>query len=237
MLLINPPSWRRTDHKLQKTFSKLNLHYLELHDNKDGVKTFNCDTRYDWYVLQNSNTNVITKVKMIDGTTEAIDIKRVNFIPNKNLKPINSLIAKQNEEKCSVLFSYSNYETRKEWMSEKQNEKYRYPCIHMTRRSGDKIYYSSRRDNGMFGVSKIIFGDRASTNGIISPFIDINGEYGQTQHAISVEVSEIDVDNVYKALTSRKFNEEIIDSIKWCGFQLDFRIFKYFKKNWWREFV
>jgi hypothetical protein len=44
--------------------------------------------------------------------------------------------------------------------------------------------YSNRNDLGMFGVSKVIFGD----SGINDVVIDMEGKYGMTQHAIALEV-------------------------------------------------
>ena len=54
--------------------------------------------------------------------------------------------------------------------------------------------YSSRNDNGHFGIKKIIFGD----SGIYNSIIDIEGIYGMTQHSIAILIENIDNGNIIK---------------------------------------
>ncbi|MHA1469288.1 MAG: Eco57I restriction-modification methylase domain-containing protein, partial [Candidatus Asgardarchaeia archaeon] len=52
--LIHPSGWRGASAAFEKTGDLLKskqMKYLEIHDEKDGVKTFDAETRYDWYVL------------------------------------------------------------------------------------------------------------------------------------------------------------------------------------------
>ena len=71
--LVHPALWRKPNHELQKHFTQNNLRYLEIHDEKDGQKTFGANTRYDWYVLQKSNAVGMTKIKGQDGKVVEID--------------------------------------------------------------------------------------------------------------------------------------------------------------------
>jgi hypothetical protein len=59
MELIHPSGWRNINGKfkdLQELILSKDLIYLEIHDEKDGLKTFGAETRYDYYILKNSNT-------------------------------------------------------------------------------------------------------------------------------------------------------------------------------------
>ena len=56
---INPPCWRKPNtqkcrnYGLYDLMTKDNhLTYLEIHNAKDGMKTFNAGTRYDWYIIE-----------------------------------------------------------------------------------------------------------------------------------------------------------------------------------------
>ena len=51
-----------------------------------------------------------------------------------------------------------------------------------------RYMYSSRNDNGHFGITKVIFGD----SGVFNPLIDIEGNYGMTQHAMAIEVDDLE---------------------------------------------
>ena len=102
MVFVHPSGWRNIDGKfktIQKEILSRDLQYLEIHNEKDGLKTFSSETRYDWYVLQNEivdNTNTI--IKFQDGTTNTINVNGLEFIPNGEYEKIMSMIAKNGEE-------------------------------------------------------------------------------------------------------------------------------------------
>ena len=88
LLFIHPSSWRKpTDNKsktngLFKLMTQKNkMIYLEIHNTKDGMKTFNCGTRYDWYLIQKNNQKIIkTMIKGEDGIIEYINLDKYKFI-------------------------------------------------------------------------------------------------------------------------------------------------------------
>jgi len=74
----------KSEHKILTIFKKYNLRFLEIHSDSDGLKTFNANTRYDFYCLQKSeyvgNTIIIDEL----GEKNNINIKEWEFIPNYN---------------------------------------------------------------------------------------------------------------------------------------------------------
>jgi hypothetical protein len=76
--MVHPSGWRNVDGRfkhIQNMFKNRQVIYLELHSEKDGIKTFGAKTTYDFYTLKNSvNHNHITKIRCIDGTYEDINI-------------------------------------------------------------------------------------------------------------------------------------------------------------------
>ena len=58
-----------------------------------------------------------------------------------------------------------------------------------------------------------------------------------TEHAIAIEVINMnEANNLKIALLSNKFNE-ILKSTMYSNFMIDWRIFQNFKKDWWKEYI
>jgi hypothetical protein len=65
--------------------------YLEIHNVKDGQKTFKCSTRYDWYILQNTLNKNLTIVKDEAGMINTIKFNEWYFIPNMMFDKLKNL--------------------------------------------------------------------------------------------------------------------------------------------------
>ena len=198
-----------------------------IHDTKDGMSTFKCGTRYDWYVIKKTPSVANTIVKDEQGVTTLIDMKEWSWLPNSNFDLIRSILAERGEPKCNVIQSMSSYEPRKSWMSNEFDDEFMYPVIHSTTKKEVRYKFSNRNDNGHFGVSKVIFGD----SGINEPINDVDGDYGMTQHAIGIEVRDTEeADNVITALKSNVF-AEVIKSCSWSTFAIEWNMFSDFKRD------
>ena len=155
------------------------------------------------------------------------------WLPNYNIDTIQTILAKENDEKCIIIQSMSSYEPRKKWMSKTKTDEFKYPCIHSTPKSGIRYMYSKVNDKGHFGVPKVIFGE----SGINEPVIDMNGKYGMTHGAMAIQISNLEeANNICKAIKSDKFSK-IIKSCLFSSFRIDWNIFKYFKKDFWKKFT
>jgi type I restriction-modification system DNA methylase subunit len=238
VIMIHPSGWRNVDgnfKRIQKLILSNSVKYLEMHNEKDGQKAFNATTSFDWYVVKNKkNENLETEIKGWDNNKTLINLKDFNFIPNGKIKQVLSLVAKDNEEKVSIVHSYSDYETRKPHMSKIRTEEHIHPCVYTTLKDGSiNVYFSTTKNNGHFGVSKLIW-----SNGMAStPFIDFDGGYGLTQFAYAIID---DVDNlplIKKVLDSDIF----LNLIGYCymssGDRYNRKILATFRKDFWREFL
>lgn len=98
LLPVHPSGWRNPEgifKKVQDLLKTKQMIYLEVHNVKDGIKTFKCSTTYDFYLLKNTDNNGFeTTIKCQDGTIERINIADYEFIPNGMFKEIFALIAK-----------------------------------------------------------------------------------------------------------------------------------------------
>lgn len=241
LLFVHPPGWRKpnTDRgkftKMFELMTKQNqMVYLEMHGIKDGQKLFNCGTRYDWYLIekkpQYKNTIVIDE----DGKQNEINLGELSWLPNSNILEINKILARDNDEKCPIMYDRTAYGAdKKDRVSSIECASFKYPCIHSTPKSGTRYMYSNVNDRGHFGISKVIFGE----SGIYNPIIDMEGKYGMTHGAMAIRVDNVDeAANICKVIESDKF-DKIIQSCIFSSFRIDWNIFKEFKKDFWKEFI
>ena len=244
LVFVHPSAWRKPQSESSKTiglFGKMahenHIEYLEIHDTKDGMSTFHAGTRYDWYVIKKHKNHSKTIVKDQQGVISEIDLTKWNFLPNYNFSKIKKILS--DTEQDYVIFSASLFETRKEWTSEKEDGKFKFPLIHSTPIGGPRKYWSSTKTPPvknavpMFGVSKVIFGE----SGINDVMVDTSGKYGLTQHAIGLKIkNEHEGKLVKQALESSEF-KDILNAMSFSNFQIDWRMFKYFRPDFYKQFL
>ncbi len=78
---------------------------------------------------------------------------------------------------------------------------------------------------------KLFFGETGVNNSIV----DTNGEYGMTQGAMAIVCGK-ECNNIKNAIESKKF-KDLLDSCNWSNYRIDWRMFNYFKKDFWKEFI
>ena len=135
--------------------------------------------------------------------------------------------------KNEVLYSSSIYDTRRPYVNNIKSETNNLPVVHnMTKKDGLGFVYSSE-DKGHFGISKVIlsFGRHQY------PYNDWKGEYGMSQICYGLKIiSKEEDDKIVEAINSVKF-KEILKYTKWSTFQTDWRMFKFFKPDFWKSFI
>ena len=235
---IHPCGWRAPKGAYSETKDIIlgnQIHYLQIHDASDGLKTFGAGTRYDWYVLQKTTPKIPTTVLTEDGKTVVKDITKLPFIPNAMFDEVMGLIAKPGEEKVNVLHSYSDYESRKPWVSKTQSSTFKYPVIHSIKKAGLNIIWSSE-NRGMIGFPKVVFGCGQSDT-----YVDNNGEYGLSQHTRGIIDSPENLENINKALNNEKFIQiSSACNLVSTGMFVDKYnkdVISLFRKDFWKGFV
>jgi hypothetical protein len=240
LVYVHPPGWRKPNttkskfYGLYELMTKNNqLIYLSIHGIKDGQQTFKCGTRYDWYIIKKISNYKNTIINDENNNTFEINMNNFSWLPNYNIDIIQKILAKKGEDICPIIYNRSNYGSDKKYTSKFKNDEYKYTIIHTIPESGVRYIYSSINDKGHFGISKIIFGQ----SNINNPIIDIDGEYGMSEHSMAIEVKNLDeAKNIKKCLLSDKF-KNMIKSCLWSNYMIDWRLFTYFKKDFWKEFI
>jgi hypothetical protein len=240
LLYVHPPGWRKPNTERGKFYGLYKLMtqdnqmiYLSIHGIKDGQKTFNCGTRYDWYLIERKQTYTTTIVNDEKNNNIVMDMNNFDWLPNYNIDTIQNILAKEDEEKCPIIYNRSNYGSDKKYTQKDKTDKFKYPIIHTIPKSGIRYIYSNCNDKSHFGVSKVIFGD----NGLNNAIIDMDGEYGMSENSMAIEVSSIEEANeVKQCLLNDKF-KMFMKSCIIGNFRIDWRLFTYFKKDFWKEFI
>jgi len=238
---VHPNGWRNIKgsyKNVQNLLKSKQLIYLELHDSKDGEKTFGATTPYDFYCLKNHyEEGFKTTIKGYDNIIESIDIQKLDFIPNFMFNKIFDLLAKNDEETVEILHSESAYEPRKEWMSNEKNDEFKYPCVYSILKNGTINYkFSNITSKGHFNVSKIICGNGANPTFVT----DFEGKLGMTQWAFGLVDSIDNLKEIYKVLNNEKL-KQITLATKFnatAGNPIVYpKIISKFRKDFWKEFL
>lgn len=236
MCLVHPSKWRNPENNLWETMSHKQIEYLEIHNIKDGIKTFGAATRYDWYVLKNCEISKQTEIMDEDGDISNIDLRNWNFLPNGKFVEINGLLSKDKENRLNIVYKRSAYGADKKWMSENKTDTFCFPCIkYISAKDGAiDIWYSNTDKNGHFGVPKIVFGIGSNCG---SFFLDEKGDYGMMQFCAGITADTTDdLKNILRAMNTDKFME-LMTYCMTTTQKINYKILQLFRKDFWKEFI
>ena len=237
LLFVTPSAWRKPVNEksvnkgLWELMTQQNwLKYLEIHDAKDGRKMFNASTRYDFYLIQKAKPKKSTIVDQ-KGKKQSVNLDSWPWLPNYDLKFIKKLLAKKGEKTVDILFN-TNYSSQKPHVKKSWTPFHRFVCIHSTPKAGPIHKYSSSKNYGHFNIPKVIFGDSGPATAIANK----KGEFCMTEHAMAIVDKTKNLSNILKAIQSQQF-KEILPALLWSPFQIDWRMFMYFRDDFWEEFL
>lgn len=228
LMFIHPPSWRKPEHYLWDILSKKQILYLKCYSKKEGNQIFKCSTLVDYYVIENKNKYKNTIITGQDKKDYIVDLDKWNFLPSAMFDDIEKILGKN-----EVIYSSSIYDTRRPYISKNKSKEHNLSIIHnMTKKDGLGFVYS-KEDKGQFGISKVIL----SFGEFQYPYNDWDGKYGMSQICYGLKInSKEEGDKIVEAINTEKF-KNILKYTKWSTFQTDWRMFKYFKKDFYKYFI
>lgn len=239
LCFITPPAWRKPENELYNVMTKENqLLYLHIFGERQGRQLFDVSQRVDLYIIEkkpkHKNTEIIDE---LDNKLE-LDLSHWSFLPNYAYNSIKRMMTDQ-ENGIDVNYSSAIYETRKSYVNQTKTEKYKYPIVHSINQTGLVFWYTddkTKRDDktnkAHFGVSKVLL----NFNRHQYPVNDYEGKYGMSQITFGIPItSKKQGDDIVKAINTDEF-KEIIKATKWGAFQTDWRMFKYFKPDFYKYF-
>jgi hypothetical protein len=230
LVFVHPSNWRKPEHKMWEVFTSRQIIHLDIHGEKEGIKVFRASTRYDWYVLQNKECNKETTIHDEEGKTHKIDLREWSFLPNYMYNEISEIIVPTNG--CEVIYSRSLYGTDKKNMSKIKNKQFNTKVIHSMTQKGIGYWYTNDTTKGHFKEPKVVlsFGRHQY------PYNDYKGKYGMSQIVYGLPIkNKSEGDKIVAAINSDAF-KKIILATKWNTFYTEWRMFKYFKKDFYKQF-
>ncbi|KKM17006.1 hypothetical protein LCGC14_1680070, partial [marine sediment metagenome] len=155
------------------------------------------------------------------------------WLPSCEFNLVYSILATKDEEKCNILYSRAAYGRDKEWMSEIEDEEYFIPCIHSIRKNEIRYMYSSK-DNGFLNIPKVIISENGKIHDVV---IDMKGKLAFTSGCFAIPISsKKEGEGIREALMSEKF-DRLVQATKWSSFRIEYQMFKYFRYDFWKDFI
>jgi len=238
LCFIIPQTWRSVSTKfrnLWKIMSNKQITYLRIYGVNDCIKFFNVSFKIDLFIMKNRENNTETEIIDELGETHHIRLNELPFLANYAYDDINKILVNDNEEGIDVIFSYTKYfiwSKRKICSKIKTNE-HKYPVVHTINKDGVGLWYAKKDKKGHIGVAKVIL----NFNGIQYSYKEQNdyeGKYGMSQISFGIPISSKEEgDLILDAIQTPTF-KKILASTKWKIFQTDYRMFRYFKKDWYK---
>ena len=136
-----------------------------------------------------------------------------------------------------VIYDSSAYRTEKRKGVPKvvktKTEDYMHPVVHGITNKGIVFWYSNTTNRGHFGTSKVLL----NKNEQQYPYNDFEGKYGMSELTFGIPItSKEEGDKIVRAINTDRF-KEIIKATKWGAYQTEYKMFKYFKPDFYKEFL
>jgi len=235
---IHPCNWRGPEHELGKLMFNKQIKYLHIYSEKEGEKHFNgIKMKFDLYVLINSETTEKTKIIDELGVENNINLNNISFLPNYAYKEINN-IRTTKDKGIEIIYStiYHTQPPKKGPPKVIKNKKkpYIHPVIHEINNKGIGCWYTDDTTKGHFRVQKFIL-NKGRYQYSYEEQNDYNGNYGMSQTSFGIPIkSKKEGAEILKVVQSDAF-KKIIAATKWGVFNTDYKMFKYFKKDFYKH--
>lgn len=219
LVFVHPALWRKPENKLHDLMFGKQFHYLSIHTKQEGDKLFHATTRYDWYILQNTEATRPTMVQFDDGMELSVMIQpSLQFIPNHGHDIFTKILSNPGP-KLNALSTHEG-STGSKNTSKTQSGVFCYPLVNsISKTKGINCMYSSKPLKHQCG-QKVIF----SNGEFVIPFYD-RGVFGTTQGGIFIAVSsEAEGQKIARFLKS-KLIYYIVSATKWSNFETNKQIF------------
>lgn len=230
---ITPPPWRKPEHELYDLMTKDNqLLYLHIFSEKQGSEIFQVSQKVDLYIIEKKPKYKNTQIIDEHGDEIELDVSRWSFLPNYNFNNIGKIMIDE-EDGIKIIYSSSIYDGRRQYVNPVESDKYKYQVVHSITQKGLVFLYTNDNTKGHFGIPKVLL----NFNRHQYPVNDYEGKYGMSQITFGIPItSKKEGDDIVEAINTDEF-KEIIKATKWGAFQTDWRMFKYFRPDFYKDFI
>jgi len=234
LLFITPNSWRglgKLAHLWQFMKSKKVL-FLHIYGMRDGIRHFNASTRFDLFIVENTDNRGKHETLVIDeiGKSHKMFLSEWPFLPNYLYREIASILTTE-ERGIDVMYDTFYHTQRTNQMRANKTSKFKYPAVHNITREGLGFWYSNKKRD--YSAPKVLL----NFNQFQYPYNDYKDEYGMSQLTFGIPIKNKTHGNLIVAAINTPEFKEIIKATKWAAFQTDWRMFKWFKPEFYRKYI
>ena len=152
------------------------------------------------------------------------------FLPNYLYREIASILTTE-EKGIDVMYDTFYHTQRTTQMRANKTSKFKHSVVHNITREGLGFWYSNKKRD--FSVPKVLL----NFNQFQYPYNDYKDEYGMSQLTFGIPIkNKTHGDMIVAAINTPEF-KEIIKATKWAAFQTDWRMFKWFKPDFYRKYI
>jgi len=234
-VFITPQVWRKPEHILFNAMTKDNqLVLLKILGETETQQEFHVGSRVDIYIIQMKPKDGESYIIDERGILNKIDVGTLPFIPSYLIKDIQSIITNDTDG-IKVMHDRTMYGHDKKNVSKVKNDVFTLPVMNsMTAKGGNTLIYANA-DKGHFGVPKVILSGGRNQY----PYNDYEGNYGLSDAVFGIPIiskTKEEGDLIVRAINTERF-KEIIKATKWGTFQTEYKMFKYFRPDFYKEFL
>lgn len=183
LVYVHPPSWRKPNTKRCRYYGLFDLLakdnsmiFLSIHDKYDGIKVFNCEVRFDYYLVQKTKEKRKTKIIDLDRKIHHIDLTKYDWLSNGRFDLINEWFSKDNNTEI-IRSSIGDY--RSKTISQTKNDEFYVPLVYIVTKEKIKLFYGNSKENTYIGKKKVIMCRISWVNAVN----DFKGEYGMSRYS------------------------------------------------------
>lgn len=236
---ITPQTWRKPEDPMWTILtSRRHVVYLHILSKRESERQFRVSQRIDLYLIQNAPDASKSTIVDESGIIHSIDVSQWPFLPNYDYADIASVLTTK-ESGIQVIYDSSAYRTEKKVgvppkVLPKVTDDYIHPVVHsITAAKGPVFWYANTTSRGHFGVPKVLL----NKNEQQYPVNDFEGKYGMSELTFGIPItSKEEGDLIVRAINTDRF-KEIIKATKWGAFQTEYKMFKYFRPDFYKEFL
>jgi len=222
LLYVHPALWRKPENKMRDVMFNKQIHYLSIHNKVEGNKIFGATTRFDHYLMENTNPYKKSKVYFEDKNTYKIMINNdLPFIPNFGWSIFSKIINKLNDNGINLIGD-SDCHTMRTYVSKNEKEGFNYKLLNSISKTKGKTYCYSSRPHKCQSKKKVIF----SNGETIVPFYD-NGQLGVTQGGLYIIVDTDEIGEKLIKYLNTNIIKLVVKATKWSNFETNKQIFHY----------
>ena len=236
LVFITPPLWRKPESQLLPLITlKHKLIYLHILNKKTSEKEFRVTQRIDLYIIRNSQSESNSIIVDEQNKVHEINVYKWPFLPNYAFEEISTILTtKENGVKVIYSTVYHAASTKPGNKPKLEpDELYKYPIVHTITQKGLGFRYVKDNTLGHFNIPKVLL----NKNEQQYPYNDFEGKYGMSELTFGIPItSKEEGDKIVRAINTDRF-KEIIKATKWGAYQTEYKMFKDFKPDFYKEFL